>query len=203
MKINTNEVDGIASVCKFCVHHKVIPQFKEVCSKMGIEEYHRACNHYTFNWKEITPEIGAKAELLATIPTNQLMLLADFIRAEKITRGKGFRFLAPVYVHLIGEKYLSNYAKAWVITAARKYVYVQGKNGAFCGAFLKTSIMKEDKFADVCAKLILEKKIIDPKYRSYFTKAPPKIKSISDIPTIDDAKPPAPKKKFSLNYSLE
>jgi hypothetical protein len=199
------------AICGSCVHLNCIPAFAEVCSKMGIGPYHDICEKYQFNWKLIDLNNKEQFDLLDNISklsTDQLLIVADLLRAEKLTRNRGFRFKEPVYVRLFGDNYLSNYAKGWVILAAKSYVYVQGTSSSYYGAFLRSSVIKEIKFIKLANQLILEKKINDPKMKDY-TKIKHKVKNIGDIPTIDKllseevAKMPKQSMSFSSNVYEE
>jgi hypothetical protein len=185
VEINTSPKNN--SVCGTCVHFKSIPAFAEVCSKMGIGHYHAICEKYLFNWKLIdvhNKEQRVFLSKISNLPVEQLVLIADLLRAEKLTRGKGFKFKEPVYIKLFGDDYLSNYAKAWVIMAAGAYIYVQGKNSSYYGAFLKKSVIKEARFINIAAKLIDNNRLVDPKIKDY-TKLKVKPKSLEDVPSID------------------
>lgn len=181
------EVDSTLSICGNCIHHRHIPQFKETCEKLGVGPYHKICEKFQFNWQLIQASkvSGTLLEKVADIPDEDLLMMADFLRAERLTRRKGFKFMMPVYVRLFGDNFLSNYAKGWVITAAGRYVYIQGKESAYNGAFLKSSIIKEPKFIKIAADLVKQGKIIDPNTRNYTKIKAKNLKGFEDVPTID------------------
>ncbi len=200
------------SICGTCIHFNYIPQFKEVCSKLGIGEFHAICDRYQFNFKLIDAKNKKQQRVLnriATLDNEQLRIVADLLRAEKQTRSRGFSFGQPVYIHLFGDKYLSNFAKGWVIMVAKGNVYIQGHNSSFSGVFKRKSIIKEAQFVKICKTLAEANKLKDPNYNKYMKGPVPSVKRVEDVPTIDkfvEGGPAKGKKRpesFSTSFTLE
>ena len=158
------------SICGTCIHYSYMPQYKDVCSKIGVGEFHAICDHYQLNFKLVDAKNKEQQSVLKKIKNlddKQLMIVADLLRAEKLTRSRGFVYGQPVYIHLFGDKYLSNYAKGWVIMCAKGNVYVQGKASGFSGMFKRKSIIKEPQFIKLCKVLAETGKLKDPNYSKY------------------------------------
>ncbi len=173
--------------CRSCLFFKSRSHhaYKKPCAELGVKQYSRPCKYYFANpfiFLKNDPEYKLVKKLLVQY-AKLLPDLVGWLNQETATKRTGFSFGQTVYVRMIGDDYLLNYAEATVISANREYIYIQTKN--FTGTFLHASVYTEEQWKRKKKNLIKNKKIRDPKEKEYY-----KVKKLPkpidyDVPTID------------------
>lgn len=175
--------------CKSCIFYKdrAYQAFKKPCSQLGVKQFSRPCQHFfanPFTFLKDDPEFKLAKKLLIKFG-KQLPSLVGWLNQELATKKTGFSFGQIVYVKLIGEDYLLNYAKATVVSANKEYVYIQGNK--FRGTYLHDSVYTEDEWKRKKRTLVKHKRLRDPKHADYYKiKVTPKKAIDYEAPTIDD-----------------
>ena len=196
--------------CGHCYHFdkQRAERYPDICSRLGILKIGRPCVAFMANVNTLSlknEENHSFAAILEKIPTTRLAAYAALINQERTTRRRGYKLGQVVYVKLLPDDYLSNYAKAWVLLAKKNTVIVQGQKG-FRGSFLQTSVLTEAQFTKKRQALIARKRINDPNYKKYMTALAIKIepKELKDYvpPTIDDLNVVRPPKKAPIKQDL-
>ncbi len=178
--------------CKNCIHFSThrADKFKTVCSNLGVKPESRPCTSFFANPFEFKPkekEFKIFKEMIKGLPKSQISGLLGWLQQEIVTRSAGFNFGDIVYLHTVGDDYLRNYSKAIVVSANRKYVFVQGFKKSFTAMVLRSSIITEKDWKIKKANLIAKKRIRDPNaaklYKQGFSA---KTSKDYEVPTIDD-----------------
>jgi len=188
----------IGAKCKSCIFYKdrAYQAFKKPCAQLGVKQYSRPCQHFFANpyiFLKDDPEFNLAKKLLIKYE-KQLPTLVAWLNQELSTKKTGFTFGQIIYVKMIGEDYLQNYARATVVSANKEVVYVQGD--IFRGTFMHASIFTEDAWVRKKKNLIKHKRIRDPKEAEYYKiKIKPKKAVEYEVPTIDTFAKTITKKK--------
>ncbi len=186
-----NQAPILAVRCENCIHFAKYraKQFKDLCSNLGVQEKSRPCSYFFANpfvFKPKQEEFQIFRDMLSDLPKSKLVALLGMVQQEVVTRRTGFEFGDVVYVRVIGEDYLKNYASAIVVAANRTHVYVQGKRRKFTAMLLTESILTPDKWKRKKAALISRNRIRDPKSSQYYNASYARKRSIDEtVPTID------------------
>jgi hypothetical protein len=184
----------LAARCKNCLHFRSqrSQYFSDVCSKLGVLEAARPCQHFKVDANSFGVETveGAKfAEFIGQLPTTKLAAFAALLTQERTTRRVGYRHGELVYVHVYPGDYLSNYAKAWVIMADRNSVFVQGNKRPFRGVLMRDTVLKVEQFEQKRKVLRARRRLLDPELSRYTGWRPPRsldILKTMEQPTIDE-----------------
>ena len=177
--------------CGSCIFFKdrAYPAFKKPCHEIGVKKSSRPCTkYYASPFLFMKDSEGFKMlETLTSKFEKDLSGLVGMLNQVLLTKRYGFSFGQTVYVKMIGEDYLQNYAKATVISANHESVYVQGKKFAKGGTYLHGSVLTEDQWKRKKRNLVKHGRIRDPKAKEYYrVKVSPKKAIEYQVPTIDD-----------------
>lgn len=186
------QAPALKTRCKNCIHfatHRA-EKFKSVCSFLGVKPESRPCPSFFANPFEFKPkqkEFKAFQDLVQDLPKSKITALLGWLQQELITRSSGMEFGEVVYLRTVGDDYLRNYSKAVVISANRKYVFLQGAKKKFTAMVLRSSVLNEKQWKAKRASLISKNKIRDPKAHTiYVQQASTKRSKDYEVPTIDD-----------------
>lgn len=163
----------IKTKCGNCDHLNRSPYYGDVCSKLGIKEFSKPCQHFKVSPLSVDFQKGSMAgihlsRLMRNVRTNDLTALAAIINTEHITRKHGFHMGQPVYLRIFSPgSHLNHYAAAHVVSADAKKVYVQGVSG-FRAEIYHRSVITSEEFAIMRRKMIKEGKTVCPKASKYF-----------------------------------
>jgi hypothetical protein len=162
--------------------------FKKPCSTLGVKKFSRPCIKFfanPFHFLQDDPEYKLVNRLLVKYG-KQLPTLVAWLNQESSTKKTGFTFGQTVYVRMLGDDYLLNYAKATVISSSKEQVYVQGKKLGKGGTYLHDSVLTEEQWSRKKKNLIKHKRIRDPKEKEYYKITVTPKKAVDyEIPTID------------------
>jgi len=186
--------------CRDCYHfqQRHAPDYADVCEKLGVQGIARPCSKFLPNAMAFDVKSADGKDLreyIGHVPTARLNAIAALIVQEARTRRLGFHHGELVYVRMFGGDYLSNYFRAYVIMANRRYVFVQGRSGFKRGSFLATSVLDAEDFARKRKALIARKQLIDPKLSEHTSWKPPTKVDVNYEPPVWDGMLPAEKKK--------
>jgi hypothetical protein len=191
--------------CGNCVHFRRIAAFKDVCVKLGIKEFAPPCTKFVADFHQFSRN-AEFAKFLAATPDDQLQPLLALINAEVTTRHSKFRYGMAIYVRLFGDDYISNYVKCYVMMAKGRYVYVElPAQENYYGVFLKKSVFTEAQFLKKLKLLASNNKLRDPKFKQYSSwqpKEPRDLRSINDIPPINDVIKNVKRDKITMSWSV-
>ncbi|MDE1905764.1 MAG: hypothetical protein KGH75_04865 [Rhodospirillales bacterium] len=175
--------------CHSCIFFKdrAYPSFKKPCHELGIKKFSRTCEHFFANpfiFLKEDPQFKLATKLFKKYE-NSLPSIVAWLNQELATKKTGFTFGQEIYVRMIGQDYLLNYAKATVVSANKEHVYIQGET--FRGTILHESVFTSDQWKRKKKNLIKRKKIKDPLAKTYYKKVTKaKINMDYEVPTIDE-----------------
>lgn len=186
--------------CGDCIHYHSLALFsdgrggRKPCSGLGRAERSYPCSHFSanpFGFNALKDD--ALAQLYRIIPRlnrRNVALLAAILGQESRTAAQGFRFGEVVYVRILPDDYLSNYASARVIKANPDHVFLQGgRDGGYHATITRPSVLKLPEWHEKRTFLVREGKLVDPRSKEYFGAVPNKEKlSKPDhvVPTLEE-----------------
>lgn len=178
----------IKSTCGECIHHKrmAYPAYKKVCVELGIIEENKPCPAFSPNTDRVkfTESKHARnvARAISDFSPRELKNLAAILNQEERTRRYGFKLGQELYFLAFGGDYLSNYLKAYVVSADSTYVHLEGEKGCLISLH-HNSVLNKRKWERKQIQLLSANKQVDPNYKKYtqnMTKSEKNIKSIID-----------------------
>lgn len=170
------EYPTIKTTCSSCVFYNTNCAYGDSpCSKLGILASNKPCKRFLINpsvfdmneTKDVNDFVGG-------IQTKDLCKYALLLSREVKTRKLGFFFGQEVVVQVYRGDYVSNFARAYVISADKDYVYVHGKKG-FRATLYHSSVLSLEQWDKKRASLLKRKKVKDPLFKSYTTFNPSKL----------------------------
>lgn len=140
----------------------------EVCSKAGMLEENDSCNTFILNFHNIDITKGRVQKLMGSLNKADLRCLKFYsmlAQQEMITRKNGYSIGEMYWAKVFSPKYQSSYFKVIVLAATENYVYIESefKGKPFYGTLLKESLLTEEEWEKVKAKLPK----VDPNYHNY------------------------------------
>lgn len=177
---------AINAKCGACRHFSRMahPAYGDVCASKGILEIAKPCARFNPDARQINfksdEHIELLAELLATLPTNKLGVLAAIINREGRTRKRNLHFGEVVYFRMFGGDYISNYRACRIVSADKDYVHVEGKDG-FTAMIYRESVLNLKQWKKKRKALKEAKKIKDPNYSRFFTLPNPAQQEVTKI----------------------
>jgi hypothetical protein len=160
----------VKTTCQSCIfYNKQCAWGSKPCKQLGILGSSKPCKKFVLDPYTIDMlDESSKnlQDIVSSLSTKDLGKFAILLSQEHKTRSKGFAFGQEVVVHMFKGNYLSNFAKARVISANKDYVFIQGIGG-FRGMLFHSSVLTLEQWAKKRQFLIAKKKIKDPNYASY------------------------------------
>lgn len=184
----------LAVRCRNCIHFRRqrAKAFKDVCEKLGVKGESRACSYFfanPFYFKRKEEEFKVFEDMVRDLPRAQVQSLIGWMQQELVTRRSGFAFGQTVYVRMVGDDYLRNYAKGIVVSADKTHVFIQGdeKRVSATMTLMKDSVFSEEKWKKKRAALIARGRVRDPNASKIFSAREARKRTAQeDVPTIDD-----------------